>query len=206
MERAHIERTERVNPLDRVRGGPATPHIVPTETVGSMLVMTRTPTIRTVAIGLAATLAIGGGTVAVAGAADTSSAPATATVKGPSPEKRAARRAERQKAFATALGVPVADVQKARATVAKAYEQRREDRQQQRAETLGVTVQQLRDQRADKAAKRLATAVKNGRLTQSQADDVVAAIRKGEPARKELREIRKEKRADQRADRKAPKG
>jgi hypothetical protein len=51
----------------------------------------------------------------------------------------------------------------------------------------------------------LATLVKRDRITQAQADRIVANVRKGVPARKQLKVLRVEqaqaKRADKRADR-----
>lgn len=167
--------------------------------------MTSTPTPKIIALAVAGVLALGGGTAAVAGAAD--DAPSAA--KGPTPEKRAAAKAERQKAFAFALGVSVDDVQQARERVTKAYEQRREDREAARAKEQGVSVQELRDRRADRLEKRLEQAVDRGRLTQAQADGLVAAVRKGEPlrkVRKQIQDDRREQRQDRRADRKATQG
>lgn len=166
--------------------------------------MTSTPTPKLLALGVAGIVALGGGTAAVATAA--TDAPSAA--KGPTTEQRAAAKAERQKAFADALGVSVQDVQKARETVRSAAAERRAEREQARAEEEGVSVQQLRDRRADRLEKRLEAAVDDDRISQRQADALVAAVRAGEPVKAQrrklqraLREDRRERRADRRADR-----
>jgi hypothetical protein len=156
--------------------------------------MTSTTTIRTTAVGLAAVLAIGTGTIAVAGAADGGADHRTHPAKRADPAKRAAAKAERQKAFAEALGVSVDDVRKVRATGAKAGAERRAERERERAQAQGISVTALREKRAKKVGERLAKAVEAHRLTLAQADAVVAAVRRGEPAKKELRQIRRERR------------
>ncbi|MEV4421371.1 hypothetical protein AB0L40_15500 [Patulibacter sp. NPDC049589] len=175
--------------------------------------MTHTPTPRTIALGLAATLAIGTGTVAVASAADSAPAKPTAPTPEQRAEKREAAKTTREAAFAKALGVSVADLERARGDVQKAVGQKRAEAEKQRAETKGLTVQQLRDQRADKVQKRLAKAVANKRLTQAEADAVVKAVREGKAvrplvkkARAEHRQDRQERRADRRAQRQAAAG
>lgn len=171
--------------------------------------MTHTPTTRTLAVALAATIAIGGGTAAVAGAADQPSKP-TAPTPAQRAEKREAVKTARQAAFAKELGVSVKDVKDARAAVQKAATEKRAAAEKARAEKQGVTVQQLRDKRAAKVQKRLARLVKNDRITQAQADAIVANVRKGEPAKKQLKELRVKKakerqaaRAEKRTERRA---
>lgn len=171
--------------------------------------MTSTPTPKLLALGVAGVLALGGGTAAVATAA--TDAPSAA--KGPTPEKRAAARAERQKAFADALGVSVEDVQKARETVRAAGAERRAEREKAVAEKQGITVEQLRDRRADRLEKRLDKAVENDRISQAQADELVAAVRAGKPVKaqrkklqRELRQDRREDREERRDDRQADRG
>lgn len=174
--------------------------------------MTHTPTTRTLAVALAATVAIGGGTAAVAGAADQPSKPNAPTVQQRT-EKREAAKTARQAAFAKELGVSVRDVQDARAAVRQAATEKRAAAEKARAEKQGVTVQQLRDQRADKVEKRLAKLVTKDRITQSQANAIVAGVRKGEPAKKQLEALREKKaeerraaRAEKRAERRAAEG
>lgn len=176
-----------------------------------MLSMTFTPSPRTVALGLAVALALGTGTVAVAGAGAAGDAPAgpsatPAKQAGPSAGKRAQPRADRQAAFAKELGVSTAEVTRARKAVRAAAAERRTEREKQRAEATDLTVGQLRDQRADAVAKRLAKAVEKGRITQVEADAVVQAARTGEPWRPALKQLRAggrvEHKADRRADRK----
>jgi hypothetical protein len=175
--------------------------------------MNTTPTRRTIALGLAATLAIGTGTVAVAGAADSTPARPTAPTPEQRAEKREAAKTAREAAFAKALGVSVADVDRARGAVKEAVAQKREEAEKERAKAQGVTVQQLRDRRADRVQKRLKQAVANQRLTQAEADAVVKAVREGkavrplvEKARAEHRQDRQERRADRRAQRQAAAG
>jgi hypothetical protein len=157
--------------------------------------MTTSPSPRTVALGLAVTLALGTGTVAVAGAADGPSAAASTTAaKTAGPAKRAERKAAREEAFAKVLGVSTADVRRGALRAAK----------------QDLTVAQLRDKRAGKVQKRLAKAVAKGRITQAQADAVVAAVRAGKPVKPALKQARAAQRkahgAARKADRRAAEG
>lgn len=149
--------------------------------------MIRTPTPKLLALGVAGVLALGGGTAAVATAA--TDAPNAA--KRPTPEKRAAAKAERQKQFAAALGVSVQDVERARKVVRDAAAERRAEREKARAEDQGLSVRELRDRRADRLAKRLGTPVQGGRITQAEADALVSAVRAGEPVRARRQALRR---------------
>lgn len=170
--------------------------IVLTETPGSMVCMTQIERSKLVAVAVATTLTLAGGTAAVA-ATDSSSGAKKDERQDRREQRREAAQEQRQAAFAKALGVSTADVEKARAEVRADARQQRAERERARAEKQGVTVTELREKRADRLEKRLGKQVEAGRLTQEQADRIGALVRDG----KGLKAARKAAKAQQRGER-----
>lgn len=115
------------------------------------------------------------------------------------------RRAAYLNAFAGALGVKEADIPKAatsalNAQLAAAVKNGKIS--QADADKITAAEQQgpkavrdaVKEQLKTRALDRIATAVKNGKITQEQGDKLTARVNSGEPLRKIIRDIRKNRR------------